>query len=262
MRYYFSIMVLFMASKSYCQDTLQLAPPLMKYASTFFKNEMKISLFFAQEGAVIRYTTNGKIPTEIDAVYEKPIIVTNNNTNLTAKVFAKNYLASDAVSAIFIKEGLAIKQIAFSEPHQNYKGTGSTTLHDNKGGFASYTNNTWLGFNTDSVVFNITLSKQTTAKKTLLNILQDYGSWIFFPTEAKVLALNKKTGKHIAAGAVKFIPVQGKDVSTCKAVEISFFKKIRTDEVQLKLYLLKQIPAWHPGSGQRSWIFIDEIKVY
>jgi hypothetical protein len=262
MRYLFLLIVMFIAGKLFCQDSLQLSPPLMKYESIFFKNKAKVSLLFAQEGATIHYTTNGKTPTVADAVYTQPITITKSKTIITANTFAKNYLPSDEVRTTFIKEGLPIKEITFSEPHKNYKGSGATTLIDNKGGFAAYTNNTWLGFNTDSAVFTISLTKPTAIKKILFNVLQDFGSWIFFPEKAILIAEDKKTGNYFTAGVVNFVSQQGVDVSTCKPVEIVLNKKMKTDKLQLKLYLLKQIPSWHSGNGQRSWIFIDEIKVY
>lgn len=262
MRMFIFFIVLFITGKCFCQEKLQLAPPLLKYNSVFFKDTILVSLLFAQEDATIRYTTNGKLPLQTDAVYTQPIMVTKTNTIITAKAFSDNYITSDAVSATFIKDGIPVEKISFPQTHENYKGSGLNTLSDNKGGFTSYTSNTWLGFNNDSVTFSIHLSKPTAVKKVLFNVLQDYGSWIFFPEKAILFTADKKTGKLTEAGVLNFIPEQGKDISVCKPAVIKINRAIKTNHLQLKLYLLKKIPAWHSGSGQKSWIFIDEIKLY
>ena len=50
--------------------------------------------------------------------------------------------------------------------------------------------------------------------------------------------------------------------SFCTPSVIDTKKGVKTDKIKLQLYLVKHIPDWHAGKGNRSWIFIDEVKVY
>lgn len=244
------------------QQLFQLAPPFIKYNSVFFKDEIKVTLLFAQPGTAIRYTTNGKEPTENDAAYKEPLRVNKSFTTVKAKVFGKNFLPSETAEATFIKDGLQLKTVTYNPPDKSYTGQGENTLMDNKGGMTAYTDKTWLGFRQDTVNIIISLSKKQKAGAVLFNLLQDHGSWIFFPEKAEVYIDGKESGGFIKSGEMNFKPEEKKDMNVCKAFTINFKRKIKTDRIKLQLYLLKNIPEWHPGKGRSSWIFIDEVKVY
>lgn len=244
------------------QQSFQLAPPFIKYSSVFFKNEVKVALLFAHAGTVIRYTTNGSEPAENDATYSEPLIINKSFTTVKAKVFGKDFLPSETTEATFIKDGLQLKTVTYNSPDESYTGEGENTLIDNKGGMTAYTNKTWLGFRRDTVSIIISLSKKQKAGAVLFNLLQDYGSWIFFPEKAEVYIAGKENGGFIKSGEMNFKPEEKKDINVCKAFVINFKRKIKTDRIKLQLYLLKNIPEWHPGKGRSSWIFIDEVKVY
>lgn len=244
------------------QEKFQLAPPLMKFPSVFFTHEAKIILTFAQPGTTIRYTTDGKEPDEHSTAYTAPVIIKNNFTTLKAKVFGKDFMASETVQATFVKDGLPLIKVDFPPPHEKYPGQGPNTLMDNKGGMADFGNSTWLGFRQDSVTITITLDKKRKINTVLFNVLQDQGSWIFFPYKAEVFSTDGRNTGYKKQGELFFIPAENTDVSVCRAAVVRFKEKIKTDTIKLNLYLLKKIPDWHPGKGQPGWIFIDEVKLY
>jgi hypothetical protein len=244
------------------QDTFQLAPPLLKYPSVFFTKAAKIEMFFSEPNTQIHFTTNGATPTEQDPIYKTPLSITTNFTTIKARVFSKIYQPSDVVEATFIKDGLTIKSIECTPPNPKYAGSGAAGLVDNKGGTTNISSKTWLGFQTDTVEIVLTLNKKQSIKKVLLNRLKDYGSWIFLPEKIDVYAFDNKTKAYQLVGNQLFN--QEKEVkgsfSTPSVLEVK--KGVKTDKIKVQLFLVKQIPDWHVGKGSRSWIFIDEIKVY
>jgi Chitobiase/beta-hexosaminidase C-terminal domain len=257
-----SLLLIFMfAFFGRAQELFQFAPPFMKYNSAFFKEQVSVSLLFAQAGAVIRYTTNGREPTEKDLVYRAPITITRNFTTLKAKVFGNNFLASETVQAVFVKDGMPLKSITYPAPAEQYGGDGANALMNNKGGIAAFTSNTWLGFQQDTVDFIISLNKKQKISTVLFNLLQNYDAWIFFPEKADIYYADK-TGIFIKNGTLLLTPEANKDKNACSPFTLKFIDKVNTTSVKLQLHLLKQIPAWHPGKGQKSWIFIDEVKLY
>jgi hypothetical protein len=244
------------------QDTFQLAPPLLKYNTVFFSDEVKVSIAFAQPGTAIHYTVNNNEPTEKDPVYFKEISIDKNFTTLKARSFGKGFIPSGTVQATFIKDGLPVDSAVYSPPHIQYNGTGKNTLTDNKGGIASFTNKTWLGFQSDTVTVTFFLSGKKKVGSVLFNLLQDQGSWIFFPSKAEMYAAADISSASAPSGQIIFSAEEYKEVSGCKPFVLHFNRKIKTDAVTLRLYLLKNIPDWHPGKGQPGWIFIDEVKLY
>lgn len=244
------------------QESFQLAPPLLKYPSVFFTKEAKIEMAFAEPNTEIRFTTNGAEPTLNDPIYKTPLSITTNFTTVKARVFSKIYQASDVVAATFIKDGLPIKSIECTPPNPKYAGSGATTLIDNKGGTTNISSKTWLGFQTDTVEIVLNLNKKEKVNSVLVNLLQDYGSWIFLPEKIDVYAFNSKTKTFQWVGNQIFNQEKEVKGSFCTPLVLTLKKGIKTDKIKLQLYLVKQIPDWHAGHGSRSWIFMDEIKVY
>lgn len=258
----FLIAVMFVNVALSAQETFSLAPPLMKYPSVFFTKEAKIELFFAEPNTQIHYTTNNQDPTEDDPIYNTPLSITTNFTTLKAKVFSKIYQSSDVVQATFIKDGLPIKSVECTPPNPKYRSSGATALIDNQGGNASSSSKTWLGFQTDTVAIVLHLNKRQRVKKVLLNLLQDYGSWIFLPERIEAFSFNDKTQSFQLIGNQVFNQDKNIKEASCTPSVLEVKKGIKTDKIKVQLYLVKQIPDWHAGKGGRSWIFIDEIKVY
>lgn len=244
------------------QGTFQLAPPLLKYPSVFFTKEAKIEMAFAEPNTEIHFTTNGAEPTLNDPIYKSPLNITTNFTTVKARVFSKIYQASNVVAATFIKDGLPIKSIECTPPNPKYAGSGAPSLVDNKGGTTNISSKTWLGFQTDTVEIVLNLNKKEKINSVLVNLLQDYGSWIFLPERIEVYSFDSKTKMYQLIGNQMFNQEKEVKGSFCTPSVLTVKKGVKTDKIKLQLYLVKQIPNWHAGKGSRSWIFMDEIKVY
>jgi Fn3 associated len=254
-----TLLVLYTLSVN-AQDNFQLARPLLKYPSVFFTNEMAVEMIFAEANTQIRYTLDGQEPTENAQLYTQPVRMTKRFTTVKARVFSKIYKPSDVIEATFIKDGLPIKSLENTAPNPKYKGSGAMTLIDNKGGSTNISGNTWLGFQTDTVEIVMHFYKKEKVKDVLVNLLRDYGSWIFLPEKIEVYAFKNDAFQLVDNKTVK----QDTNVNGSACVPIVFALKngIKTDKLKIQLYLVKQIPDWHAGKGNKSWIFVDEVKAY
>jgi hypothetical protein len=252
------------------QDTFQLAPPILRYPSLFFTKEAKIDMAFAEPNTEIHFTTNGEDPTQNDAIYKTPlptlsgstISITTNFTTVKARVFSKIYQASDVVAATFIKDGLSIKSVECTPPNPKYAGSGAVSLVDNKGGTTAISSKTWLGFQTDTVEIVLNLNKKQAVKQVLINLLQDYGSWIFLPEKIDVFSFDNKTKSFQPVGNQMFNQEKEIKGAFCTPSVLTVKKGVKTDKIKVQLFLVKSIPDWHAGKGNKSWIFIDEMKIY
>lgn len=256
------LIMLMMAVMTITAQQFQLAPPMVKYTSVFFTDTVSVTMAFAQQGTTIRYTTDGSEPSITSKQYTGPVVINKHLTTLKAKVFAKDYLPSEAVAITFIRQGLPVKAIGFTKPHPQYSGNGSSNiLFDNKGGMPDFTNKNWLGFQQDTVEIHIALKQNTEIHSVLFNVLQDYGAWIFFPSKAE-LFLKDASGQLTAVREMIIVPKENEMSKTMHPFTFHLSKKITAGEMVLRLHLLKNIPAWHPGNGQPAWIFIDEVKLF
>ena len=244
------------------QKPVQLAPPLLKYESAFFKNTATATLKFAQQGTRIYYTLNNQTPTVKSLVYSKPIQIKTNFTTIKAMVAGAGFAPSEIVTATFVKDGFKIKSVQQTPPNNRYQGNGTTTLIDNKGGLTAVNSATWLGYQTDSVEIDIILEKPERITAVLVNALQDYGSWVFLPQQVKLYYFNKS--KQLFQYLSNWMDTSNANIAgaSCKPIVIPTAKKVVTDSIKIVLVGIKSLPDWHQGKGQPGWLFIDEIKLY
>ena len=256
------VLIILFLNCCYAQQQFQLAPPMLKSGSVFFRGSAIVQLQFAQPGTRIFYTLNNTEPLENDSVYSKPIVIKKSLTTLKAKVFGKGYLPSEIVEATFIKDGLKIKSIEQPGADEKFTGNGPQTLFDNEGGVPDLHNKNFLGYQKDSIEINVTLEKKEKINSVLLNFLQDHGSWIFLPQKIEVMYFDIKKNMYVPMGK-KEIPVDTiiKGSSTVYEI-IRAGKKISSDKLKIVLKPVQSLPGGHPGVGKQSWLFIDEIKIY
>ncbi len=170
----------------FAQQQFQLAPPMLKYQSIFFKTSEMVSMQFAQPTTKIFFTLDGKVPTENDSYYNKLILIQKTLTTLKTKVFGNNLLHSETVSVTFIKDGLKIKSVGATEPNEKYPGSGPQTLFNNSVVMANNQSKKFMGYKSDSVKINVTLEKKQKITSVLLDFLRGHRSWIFLPQAIRV----------------------------------------------------------------------------
>jgi len=248
----------FLAQGIAAQKTYQLATPIAAYESVFFKNHTRVSFKFEQHGAIIRYTTDGSEPRAKSDVYKKPIEVNKHLTVVKAAAFGDGFTPSETVVLPFFSQGLRIANISTSAPNTLYAGSGANTLFDNKSGGTDHRNGTWLGFDSDSIVIELSLEKPTPISQVLLHVLSNQGAWIFAPQKAEVYAVENDLHTLIQTQSFETTKEQATDV---KAILFDF-PKTRISQLRIVVYPLKALPEWHAGKGKKAWCFIDEIKMY
>ena len=257
-----SALLLFFSLGIYAQATYQLSTPLMKYESGFFTKEALINIQFKFKGSQIRYTLNGEEPKESDLLYKGPVKIKKSFTTMKAKVFSPGFLPSETVSATFIQDGIKVRQASFPEANQKFPGSGPSTLIDNKGGKPDKGNSTWLGYQDDSVEVALQLEKTELVSKVLVDLLEDHGSWVFLPEKIEVFYNDPESGERRTFGQL-LMPTE--DVipgARCEYRIIEANQPVKTNNITVRLSVLQSMPESHPGNGKKSWLFIDEIKVY
>ena len=243
------------------QDTFQLAPPLLIHESIFFIDQTTLGIKFNQPETEIRYTTNGKEPTEKDLLYTHPIVIKDMYTVIKARTFGKKYYSSETVLIEFYKKGKTIKHISYTSPNPRYPGNGETILTDLKGGLKDFTAATSLGYDKDSVELIIELTKEEKINSILFDFLQQENSWVFLPEEIQLYYYNQKKNSYVPFGN-KRLNSETPSPDKCTAIKIGGKKAIQTKKIKAILWPLKKNPDWHPGKGNHAWLFIDEVMVY
>lgn len=140
-------------------------------------------------------------------------------------------------------------QINFQTPPNPKYDNGSLTIVDGQLGARPWKGNEWLGFNTDSVSFDIILEKPIKVKEIRIHSLHDPNSWIW----------------SIQGYEIQLIKFgHGVNISEDYNMDETFILKIKDKKVKqihVVLYGLPKIPEGQPGAGNTPWLFIDEIEI-
>jgi hexosaminidase len=142
-------------------------------------------------------------------------------------------------------------QINFQTPPNPKYDNGSLTIVDGQLGARPWKGNEWLGFNTDSVSFDIIFEKPIKVKEIRIHSLHDPNSWIWDVQEYYVSFEKNNFGDGIADG-----------VNSAEIIKINCKTKAkRTNQIHVVLKSFSKIPEGQPGAGNTPWLFIDEIEI-
>lgn len=232
----------------------ELAAPLLRYPSIFIENETKVSMAFDMQGASIRYTLNGDEPNEKSNKYRSPIVLHQHKTVVKAKAFAKGYKSSATVTQTFYPTGHRISSITTSMPNEKYNGL-PQLLTDNLSGGSNHSNGSWLGYNSDSVVVEVSLSSPQQLSTVMLHVLLNQPAWIFAPEKIRIYNQQQQ------CIAEKTFAVEQQQTAVAEGIEVALPTALQ-QQLRIVIYPLQLLPEWHDGKGQKAWFFIDEIKLY
>jgi hypothetical protein len=139
-----------------------------------------------------------------------------------------------------------------------YEAGGSKALTDGLRGIDDYHFN-WLGFEGEDLEAIIDLGTETIIREISADFLQDIQSWVFLP---------KQLSASYSTDGQKFTEI-GSDVNITPDNKTGAFiqtysipaGEVNARYIKVRAEALKTCPAWHIGSGEKSWIFTDEIMI-
>jgi len=238
-------------------EHLIVSVPFVAATPGTFVEEATLELSNVDGEAVVRYTLDGTEPTLQSSVYKEPLRITET-TVLRAFAMGKGDTRSLSIESKFTKitPGLNIKLLTSYAPQ--YSAGGDLALVDFVRGGRSFRTGTWQGYH--GVNLEAILDLGAIKLITTLNsgFMQDMGAYIFLPTQ--VTYYGSMDGKaFLELKTVKNdVPPDSSGVFT-KDFTARVSDKVRYVKVVAKN--MGTCPAWHPGAGDKAWIFCDEIEV-
>jgi len=235
--------------------TAQLVPPIMDFTSSFFENEMTIDIDYSLSGTEIFYQLDEE---PLQLVKADKIEI---NKSVKLKVIARKdgWEDSELIEQVFIKvtkTDLKASKLTY-QPKGEYLGNGVASLFDLSKGSENFRDGKWLGFNGDDLIVDIELNKSKPITSVYLSTIDDLGSWIFPPSTIEVWGGTEK-GRLVKLTEESFVSPDGPAPKKMQIHQLHFnIKTIKFLQVRAKNY--GKLPDWHPGKGNPTWLFIDEI---
>ena len=230
--------------------------PTISAPSQAFSDSMTISMHCGTEGSSIFFTLNGSTPSINSIRYENPIKL-KETTTVKAISLKTNYLPSYIEEVVYNKVPYKIN-IEYHEPYnEQYTAGGHYGLFDTIRGTPTAWGS-WQGFLGKDFFATIDLGDIRSINSVSATFLQKPDSWIWLP---KSVSFELSTdGKNFSKIKSYNHNISLKEYDPAIVdFEQEILNPIRYIRVRAKN--MGSCPSWHPGSGNDSWVFIDEITI-
>ncbi len=231
--------------------------PFLKSGEKAFVDSNYVEMKCYTPGAEIRYTIDGTEPSHSSSLYTVPFYI-HASTNFKIKAFNTGMETSFTEVASFLK--LPYKRsISYSYPYSHlYTAGGSNGLIDGLHGEPEVFGG-WQGFFGDDFEAVIDLGEPRTFSEISSTYLQQYLAWIWIP-ESVVYSISNN--------GVDFKEVYSEKGNVATEAPGSFIHKFNASipsntarYVKITAKNIAKCPPWHPGAGEKAWIFVDEVVV-
>ncbi|MBK8414956.1 MAG: GH92 family glycosyl hydrolase [Bacteroidetes bacterium] len=231
--------------------------PYLVSGEKSFYDSCKVALYTYTPQATIHYTIDGSVPTTKSAIYTNPIYITST-TILRMMATKAGFEASAVEESSFLK--LPYKRdVYYTTKYSHlYTAGGDMGLIDGIYGEPNAFGS-WQGFHGIDMNVTIDLHESRNISMIAASFLQQYPSWIWLPEEISFEISNDNKTFEPVYNYVNTIP-KNKDGAFTENFRSDFpVRKARYIRVTAKNPAV--CPPWHPGAGDKAWIFVDEITV-
>ena len=243
---------------------IKLSAPLMVNESYIIKPGEEIVLKHYINGAQIKYTLDGSEPDSLHGtLYSKPFTISGSIDVKTVAV-KDGWFVSDVVKFSLFENGATPDScILLTQPNVQYKDEGALTfINGKRAPINNLPDPNWIAFreNPFSAIF------EYTNPIALTKISFCYGlqvpQYVFPPVVVSVFGSNDKKQFQLLS-TQKITPYQKNNKDQVKSDVIHIPLKSQPFKYyKIEAQNLPRIPDWHPGKGEKGWLFIDEIFFY
>jgi predicted alpha-1,2-mannosidase len=231
--------------------------PFLTTGNKVFEDSTIATLSSTNENAIIYFTTDGSDPEINKQIYSVPVKI--NNTTVLKAVAYKDGLYSKVETSIFnkIPVGRSIK--LYTKYSDTYPGDGPLGLIDGIKGSGNFHTEAWQGYEGNDLDAVVDLGEVQKISLISASFLQNTVSWIFYPQLIEYSISND------GVNFTKVYEVKNPSLENNSRAGVKDFD-ISLDGMQaryIKVYA-KNVgicPQWHIASGNKAWLFVDEITI-
>lgn len=238
----------------------QLNAPVIESEKTIFQDKVQVTMKHPIGSAKIFYTLDNSTPDSSNHIIYEGAFFLEKSANLKARAFAQGWLGSPERQIVFLKSGIRPDRMNLTFPPNNrYKGKGSETLFDREKGDTEFTSGNWLGYKDTPFEITMEFEEPKDIDNIAFSLFSAEGSYIFPPSKVEIWIAG-------ASGSFQLISTDSPTMPTEIRQSQLFFQeypiqKSQVLKIKARLSPINPLPKWHPGAGQRGWVFIDEILI-
>jgi hypothetical protein len=247
----------------YRDDTvvMKLTPPILENEEPIITAPLPLEMKHYIRGTVIRYTVDGTDPDSLKSpVYEKNVVL-NNNSLVKAKAFKPGWESSDIIQQYFFKSGHKADSAILLKPSDpKYSGQGAKTLINVEKGDLNIGSGKWLGFRNNKLEVLLMFNDPKMISGVNISALKNIMGYIMPPASVEVWAGNDRGSLKLLG---RLSPAQPKKDGPVENIPLNIqFAPSSVKVLKVIAVPVPKLPKWHPGKGEKGWVFVDEIFVY
>ena len=241
-------------------EQMALKTPELKFGRSFFDDTAHIDLAFPFKGVNIHYTLEEADTPSLQSPRYTGTIVIDKTTHVRAFAAREGWKNSPVVDAVLVKKKYTLTGSSIQPaPSPKYPAKGGTSLVDGKISDVQSAD-TWLGYEGEHLTATLDLGTVKSVEKVFVHCLENNPSWIFKPTGIQVFT--SADGKQfVSQGSQKYTQNTGMGEQKVHLLGFNLPATANARYVKVKVESLLKNPSWHPGKGEKCWIFVDEMMV-
>ncbi|MBN2183757.1 MAG: GH92 family glycosyl hydrolase [Candidatus Krumholzibacteriota bacterium] len=243
---------------SVIEDDIITPAPFISTDEMVFQDSITIALACAEKDAEIRFTTDGSEPGRASGLYAGSFTLRESAT-VKAAAFSAGSLPSSVVTGSFTRMRKGLSVTLKNEYSPLYPAGGSQALVDMIRGGEDFRTGGWQGYQGVDFEAVLDLGAVQDIGGISAGFLHDQGSWIFLPRSVE-FALSKD-GRSFETVARLNNTADDMEKNSLVWEPGAFGLSEKARYIRVKAETIGLCPDWHPGAGNRGWIFIDEISV-
>lgn len=238
---------------------LKLTPPIIENEILVFHEPINLKLKHYINGTDLRYTTDGSDPDSIQSpAYDKSVLI-SRNTTVRTRAFKKGWISSDISQKSFLRATYSPDSVELITPPDPKYNSGTKLLSDNEIGDLGFGNRKALGYQKNKMEVLLFYATPITAKSLTVSFLKIPGSYIMPPTSVEVWGGDSPSSMKLLG---KITPKQPEKMEGGEMLPLEInFNPVTLKYIRVIATPVAKLPSWHPGKGEKGWIFCDEIMV-
>ena len=239
---------------------LKLTAPIIVNEEQIISTPVKLQLKHYINGVVIRYTTDGTEPDSIKSkLYDNNAVIANA-TQIKTKAFKAGWISSDVAVRYFFKSTYLPDSVQLiTPPDPKYSKGGGKLLHDLDKGDLNAGSGKWLGYRNNQMEALLLFNQPVKVNRVALSTMKNIGPYIMPPALVEVWGGNDPM-KLKLLGRIKPVQPLKDEPGEVIPYEVTF-KETSLRYIKVIAVPVAKLPAWHPGKGDKGWVFVDEVLV-
>jgi hexosaminidase len=208
----------------------------------------------------VHMTSDGSAPTAAAPVVTDGATLSGEGVRRILAFYGAEPIGEERRVELTRHLGAGARVVTTPPADSRYPGTGPSAMTDGLVGSIEHGDGLWQGWWGPDVSFDVTLDAPVQAREVRVSFMQKIGSWIVLPKAVEFSWSGDGVSWSPGVVVGHAIPVM-QPGSRLHPFVATLPASAQVKHLRIRARSAGVLPAGHPGAGQASWIFADEVVI-